>query len=200
MAEEDCRAQLAAAVALMREELRDSLCIMVDAKLIGRKGGITSADQVQNCGKTLEDSCWWCRVRAFVADPAQFTWGLGMTRPSVQGVRPSPREMTNRFARSIGMQNDVNFKDLLEAAITRDREQGRAAEAAEIARLREALDRACHLAENASVLVHEAECQGRYEACYDEDVGCGEVRETIHNLRALAAPLAPATAGKGTPR
>jgi hypothetical protein len=56
--------RLAQAVDLMREEVKGTLCIMVDPKLVGRNvpGGITNSDQVPDCG------CWWCRVRAYIRE------------------------------------------------------------------------------------------------------------------------------------
>lgn len=47
---------------LLREEVRSTLCIGVDPKMVGRRSGITNSDQVPFCG------CWWCRARSVLAE------------------------------------------------------------------------------------------------------------------------------------
>lgn len=70
LASESLHDRLGHAVTLMREEVRGTLCIMIDPKVVGRKvpGGITNSDQVPTCHALLENACWWCRVRAYIRD------------------------------------------------------------------------------------------------------------------------------------
>jgi hypothetical protein len=63
--------RLAEAVELMREEVRGTLCIGVDAKDVGKKGGITNSDQVPDCG------CWWCQVRNYIREYDKWVAGEG---------------------------------------------------------------------------------------------------------------------------
>jgi hypothetical protein len=69
-AQEALHDRLGQAVTLMREEVRGTLCVMVDPRLVGRNvpGGITNSDQVPTCHALLENSCWRCRVRGYIRD------------------------------------------------------------------------------------------------------------------------------------
>jgi chromosome segregation ATPase len=49
---------------LLREEVSASLCVRVDVKMIGRKGGVQKASEIPSCG------CWWCRARKALAETA----------------------------------------------------------------------------------------------------------------------------------